>query len=84
MWRARAVVAPRPRHDLRLGAGLIPSLTERLLIGMGPALWVALFHAFSLYGPQRLAAAEEFRRIIGATSLGVVLLALVGYWSAHS
>ena len=60
------------------------SLTERLLVVAAPLLWVALFHAFSLYGPQRLAAAEEFRRIIGATSLGVVLLALVGYWSQHS
>jgi exopolysaccharide biosynthesis polyprenyl glycosylphosphotransferase len=60
------------------------SLTGRLLVLAAPLLWVALFHAFSLYGPQRLAAAEEFRRIIGATSLGVVLLALVGYWSQHS
>jgi len=60
------------------------SVAERLLVLAAPLLWVALFHAFSLYGPQRLAAAEEFRRIIGASSLGVVLLALVGYWSQHS
>lgn len=57
---------------------------ERLLVVASPLLWVALFHAFSLYGPQRLAPAEEFRRVIGATSLGIVLLALVAYWSQHS
>ena len=70
-------------YELRVGMGSL-SLTEWLLVLIAPLLWVALFHAFSLYGPQRLAAAEEFRRIIGATSLGIVLLALVGYTSQHS
>jgi exopolysaccharide biosynthesis polyprenyl glycosylphosphotransferase len=70
-------------YQLRIGVGST-TLTERLLVVAAPLLWVALFHAFSLYGPQRLAAAEEFRRIIGATSLGIVLLALLSYWSQHS
>jgi len=69
--------------QLRAGVGSM-TLTERLLLVIAPLLWVGLFHAFSLYGPQRLAAAEEFRRIIGATSLGIVLLALLSYWSQHS
>jgi exopolysaccharide biosynthesis polyprenyl glycosylphosphotransferase len=76
---AALLLAYEPRASL----GSLP-LTEQLLVLAAPPLWVALFHAFSLYGPQRLAAAEEFRRIIGATSLGLVLLALVGYWSQHS
>jgi exopolysaccharide biosynthesis polyprenyl glycosylphosphotransferase len=67
----------------QLGVGSL-SLTERLLVLVAPLLWVVLFHAFSLYGPQRLAPAEEFRRVIGATSLGIVALAFVGYWSQHS
>ncbi len=74
-----ALEAPRPAV-----AGAVKRRYQRIGLGMVVSLWVALFHAFSLYGPQRLAAAEEFRRIIGATSLGLVLLALVGYWSQHS
>ncbi len=71
-------------YGLPVGGGSTP-VTERLLVMVAaPALWVTLFHAFSLYGPQRLAAAEEFRRVIGATSLGIVLLALIGWWSQHS
>lgn len=70
-------------YQLRVGVGSM-TLTERVLVAVGPLLWVALFHAFSLHGPQRLAAAEEFRRIIGATSLGIVLLALLSFWSQHS
>jgi exopolysaccharide biosynthesis polyprenyl glycosylphosphotransferase len=58
------------------------SLLERLGLVVAPLLWVALFQAFSLYAPQRLAAAEEFRRVIGATSFGVVLLVLT-YRSEH-
>jgi exopolysaccharide biosynthesis polyprenyl glycosylphosphotransferase len=59
------------------------SMVERLGLVIAPLLWVALFQAFSLYAPQRLAAAEEFRRVIGATSLGVVLLVLLTYRSDH-
>jgi exopolysaccharide biosynthesis polyprenyl glycosylphosphotransferase len=59
------------------------SMVERLALVVAPLLWVALFQAFSLYAPQRLAAAEEFRRIIGATSLGIVLLVLLTYRSEH-
>jgi exopolysaccharide biosynthesis polyprenyl glycosylphosphotransferase len=70
-------------YELRVGVGSM-TLTQRVLAVVAPLLWVALFHAFSLYAPQRLAAAEEFRRIIGATSLGVLLLALLSFWSQDS
>jgi exopolysaccharide biosynthesis polyprenyl glycosylphosphotransferase len=59
------------------------SLVERVALLVTPPLWVGLFQAFSLYAPQRLAAAEEFRRVIGATSLGTVLLVLLTYRSDH-
>jgi exopolysaccharide biosynthesis polyprenyl glycosylphosphotransferase len=78
-----AVAALLLAYQLRVGAGSL-TLAERALVALAPLLWVALFHAFSLYAPQRLAAAEEFRRIIGATSLGMVLLALLNFWSQHS
>jgi exopolysaccharide biosynthesis polyprenyl glycosylphosphotransferase len=59
------------------------SLVERVALLLAPLLWVGLFQAFSLYAPQRLAAAEEFRRVIGATSLGTVVLVLLTYRSVH-
>jgi exopolysaccharide biosynthesis polyprenyl glycosylphosphotransferase len=49
-----------------------------------PLLWVAVFQAFSLYSPHHLSAPEEFRRVIGATSVGIVLLVMVSYWSNSS
>jgi len=67
-------------YGVRLGLTSMP-FGQRLQIVLASLLWVGVFHAFSLYAPQRLAAAEEFRRIIGATSVGVALLMLVGYWS---
>jgi exopolysaccharide biosynthesis polyprenyl glycosylphosphotransferase len=59
------------------------SLVERVALLLAPLLWVGLFQAFSLYAPQRLAAAEEFRRVIAATSLGTVVLVLLTYRSNH-
>ena len=44
---------------------------------------LAAFQAFGLYAPQRLSPPEEFRRIFGAASVGIVLLVVASYWS-HS
>jgi exopolysaccharide biosynthesis polyprenyl glycosylphosphotransferase len=57
---------------------------EAAAILVAPLLWVAVFHAFSLYAPQHLSAAEELRRVIGATGVGIVLLAMVSFWSNSS
>ncbi|HET9248498.1 MAG TPA: sugar transferase, partial [Actinomycetota bacterium] len=47
--------------------------------------WVGVFHAFGLYGSMHLSAAEEFRRIISATSVGVaILLITVPTWLPDS
>ena len=43
-----------------------------------PIVWVAVFHVFALYAPEHHSAAEEFHRIIGASTVGTVLLALTG------
>ncbi|HZD01756.1 MAG TPA: sugar transferase [Actinomycetes bacterium] len=67
-------------YGVRFGLTPMPP-GQQLQIALASLLWVGVFHGFSLYAPQRLAAAEEFRRIIGATSVGVVLLMLVSYWS---
>jgi exopolysaccharide biosynthesis polyprenyl glycosylphosphotransferase len=65
---------------LRFGVQLLPS-PELLLIGLAPLVWVLVFQAFSLYRPVYLSPAEEFRRTIGATGVGVVLLVMVAFWS---
>jgi exopolysaccharide biosynthesis polyprenyl glycosylphosphotransferase len=45
-----------------------------------PLLWVAVFYGFGLYGTQHLSASEEFRRTIGAVSVGVILVVVGSYW----
>ena len=58
---------------------------ERLLVlFLAAASWVAIFHAFHLYSGDRLPPWEEFRGIIAATSVGVVVIVGVGYWSTPS
>ena len=61
-------------------SGLLP-LRESLVIAISPLLWLAVFQAFDLYAPQHLSPPEEFRRVIGASGVGIVLLAMVSFWS---
>jgi len=49
-------------------------LAEVAMLALGPVGWVGVFHAFGLYGSMHLSAAEEFRRIISAVSVGVALV----------
>jgi exopolysaccharide biosynthesis polyprenyl glycosylphosphotransferase len=64
-------------------SGLLP-LRESLVIALSPLLWLAVFQAFDLYAPQHLSPPEEFRRVIGASGVGIVLLAMVSFWSHSS
>jgi exopolysaccharide biosynthesis polyprenyl glycosylphosphotransferase len=48
-----------------------------------PVLWAGVFRAFDLYSTHRLSPEEEFRRVLGASSMGVMLIVLGTYW-AHS
>jgi exopolysaccharide biosynthesis polyprenyl glycosylphosphotransferase len=54
---------------------------ELAVVVVAPLLWVAAFRAFNLYAPQHLSPSDEFRGIIGAASLGIVLVVMAGYWS---
>jgi exopolysaccharide biosynthesis polyprenyl glycosylphosphotransferase len=45
-----------------------------------PALWIGVLHAFHLYEGDQLAPWEEFRGLISATSIGVVLLLVGTFW----
>jgi exopolysaccharide biosynthesis polyprenyl glycosylphosphotransferase len=65
-------------------AGQAPPPRELVLIGLAPLVWVLVFKAFSLYSPMYISPAEEFRRTVGATGVGLVLLVVVSYWSKSS
>jgi exopolysaccharide biosynthesis polyprenyl glycosylphosphotransferase len=54
------------------------------VVVVAPLLWVAAFRAFNLYAPQYLSPSEEFRGILGASSLGIVLVVMASYWSKSS
>src|SRR5439155_5647822 len=46
-----------------------------------PIPQIAVFAGFRLYAPQRLAAAEEFRRLMLAVAIGRVAFVLLSFWS---
>lgn len=52
-----------------------------LVVLLAPLLWVAVFHGFGLYAPQHLHPAQEFRRTLGATSFGMLLVMVGSFWS---
>jgi exopolysaccharide biosynthesis polyprenyl glycosylphosphotransferase len=65
---------------LRFNVQLLPP-RELLLFALAPVVWVVVFQAFNLYNLMYLSPAEEFRRVVGATGVGVVLLVMVSFWS---
>lgn len=60
-------------HVIRFGIEP-PSSNVTVLILIGPVIWLGVFHAFRLYSPHVLSAAEEFRRTVSAVFVGMVLL----------
>jgi exopolysaccharide biosynthesis polyprenyl glycosylphosphotransferase len=70
-------------YQIRLSMRPMP-LHEFAIVVVAPLLWIGVFHAFNLYAPQRLAPHEAFRRVIGATSLGIVVVVMGSYWSKSS
>jgi exopolysaccharide biosynthesis polyprenyl glycosylphosphotransferase len=77
------VVALVSSYHLRYSGRPVPD-GEIAVMLLAPLLWVAVLHSFDLYATQHLAAPEEFRRIIGASGVGIVVLALGSYWSNAS
>ena len=77
---ASIVVALMVSYQLRYSMRPMP-VRELAVVVLAPLLWVAVFRAFNLYAPQHHSPSDEFRGIIGATSLGIVLLVMASYWS---
>ncbi len=66
-------------HLIRFGLGTTTDLVV-LTIGV-PLGTVASFRAFRLYEVHRLTAAEEFRRVVLALSLGMTATVALAFWS---
>jgi exopolysaccharide biosynthesis polyprenyl glycosylphosphotransferase len=65
--------------------GIVPlPVRELILVAAAPVVWVLVFQAFGLYSLLHLPPAEEFRRTVGATGVGLVLLVMVSFWSKAS
>jgi exopolysaccharide biosynthesis polyprenyl glycosylphosphotransferase len=80
---AAICVALGVAYWMRYGIRPLP-VRELLLVAAAPVVWVLVFQAFSLYSLLHLPPAEEFRRTVGATGVGLVLLVMVGFWSKAS
>jgi exopolysaccharide biosynthesis polyprenyl glycosylphosphotransferase len=50
------------------------------VMAVAPVVWVGVFHAIRLYAVQHLSPAEEFRRAVGAVTIGITLLVTGTFW----
>jgi exopolysaccharide biosynthesis polyprenyl glycosylphosphotransferase len=62
----------------------IPSRSLMLVMLLAPAVWVALLAAYRAYDLFRISPAEEFRRIVAGTSVGITLVVMLSYWMQGS
>ena len=67
-------------YQLRYSTRPMP-VRELVVVVVAPLLWVVVFRVYNLYATQHLSPFDEFRGIIGAASLGIVLLVVMSYWS---
>jgi exopolysaccharide biosynthesis polyprenyl glycosylphosphotransferase len=77
------VVALLASYSLRYPGQFMP-VREAIVVALAPIVWIAVFYTFDLYAPQHLSAPEEFRRVIGASGVGIVLLVMGSFWSKSS
>jgi exopolysaccharide biosynthesis polyprenyl glycosylphosphotransferase len=80
---AAICVALTLSYWMRFGVRPLPS-RELLVVGVAPLVWVVVFQAHRLYNPLHLSPADEFRRTVGATGVGMVLLVMASFWSKSS
>jgi exopolysaccharide biosynthesis polyprenyl glycosylphosphotransferase len=65
--------------------GTTPIVSAYLLVlAASPIAWYLIHRGYSLYETQRLSPLEEFRRVISASSVGVVVIVLLDFWSHSS
>jgi exopolysaccharide biosynthesis polyprenyl glycosylphosphotransferase len=47
-------------------------------------IWLGIFASYGMYAVRRHASSEEFRRIMSAVSLGIMVVVAVSFWSRES
>ena len=57
-----------------------PGIDFALMLIVAPVVWVGTFHSFGLYGIRHVSAPEEFRRLISAVPLGILLIMVGSIW----
>jgi exopolysaccharide biosynthesis polyprenyl glycosylphosphotransferase len=68
-----------------LRESLSPISREWLVVALwAPFVWVAIFYGHGLYSPQHLSKFEEYRRVLGSSAVGIVVIILASFWSRSS
>ncbi|HEY7281200.1 MAG TPA: sugar transferase [Actinomycetota bacterium] len=67
-------------YRLRFGSRT-PSVEFLLMSGSAVPVWLGIFAAYSLYAVRRHASTDEFRRILSAVSVGVMVVVAISFWS---
>jgi len=55
-------------------------LRSRWFLTLVPAIQLAVFSGFKLYSLSRVSPAEEFRRLLGAVSVTIGTVVILGFW----
>jgi exopolysaccharide biosynthesis polyprenyl glycosylphosphotransferase len=61
-----------------------PTAAFLLTSGAVVPMWIGVFAAYGLYAVRRHASSEEFRRLLSAVSVGVMLIVAISFWSKES
>ena len=77
------VVALLTSYLIRWDLGTLP-ISYLALVAVMPVVWFWVFRTYSLHSPQLLSSWEEFRRTIGASSIGMVLVIMGSFWTKAS
>lgn len=77
------VVALLTSYLIRWDMGNLP-VSYLALVAVMPIVWFWVFRTYSLHCPQLLSSWEEFRRTIGASSIGMVLVIMGSFWTKAS
>jgi len=61
-----------------------PAIGYAVTLATAVPVWIGIFASYGLYTVHRHATSEEFRRILSAVSVGVMLVVAVSFWSKES
>ena len=67
-------------HLLRSGP-TIPPRGQLLVVLLAPPVWLAILSALRAYPIHRISPADQFRRLVTATSVGITLVVTLSFWT---